>query len=775
MVIGFGTGSRIVVSLLTCASVLVLAQAAHAQTVAQGAQSATVATGEDQSAQVGDIVVTAQKRAQALSDVGISISAVDGDALRERGVVSVSQLADEVPTLAIAEPNGPGNQPAIFLRGVGLNDFNSNNNGPIAVYADEVYRSSLVATNFVLFDVERIEVVKGPQGTLFGRNATGGALRVIARKPGRELGVEASASYAEFDTTRFDAALNLPLGDKAAIRVAGIKTDSDGFVRNVFDGSRQAGYDYGSWRAQLRLDPTERLSVLIGVEGAHVRNGGAGYTFQGLLAADGQRCGSADVLAKRCGNALGYTGEPGFYEQSTNTPGYTDRDSYLASAVVSYDLGAVTITSVTGYEDVVSEKFEDTDSSPVELLQVLFGVKSQTFSQELRATYEADRTNATFGVFYLTEDLDQNQTADIFRVLRPTVQGIDPVRFPGGFDPSGAAAGAPILFARWINDQDTRTAAAFGQVEQSVTDTLRLVGGLRYTWEKRDFTTEVRFEEPSFTAPLYDRRLRVESNNVTFKGGLEYRPNSDLLAYATVSSGFKSGGFNGGFLLDERQAVPFDDEKLLAYEVGAKLTIPEANLQFNGAAFYYDYSDIQVFTFVNSGLVPVNILSNAGDARIYGFEGDATWRPARGLTLNAGVGYLNTEFTEFRSNAVLGSDDFTGNRLPLAPELSANAGFVYEAPLSQTLSMTLQSDVAYQSKVFFDPSNDPLLGQDDYVLVNASVGIGHPDGKWRVTAFGRNVTDKQYLSYAIPFASFGYNQRNVGIPRQLGVRLDVRF
>lgn len=750
---------------------------AFAVAVAMPGQAVAQEVADAQSTDADDnvIVVTAQKREQQLNDVGISISAVGGAELRERGVLDVAQIEQLAPNLDIAQPNGPGNQPAISLRGVGLNDFNSNNNGPIAVYADEVYRSSIVGQNFVLFDVNRVEVVKGPQGTLFGRNATGGAIRVIANKPEQDFGGFFSASYAEFDTTRVDATLNLPVTDSLALRVAGVKADSDGFIDNLFDGSSAAGFDYSSWRASLAFEPASNFSLLLTAEGAHVRNGSAGFTFQGLLDETGALCDDAAVLAGSCGNALGYTGEDGFYEQNSNGPGFTDRDSYLLSAVATLELGDFSITSVTGYEDVESVKLEDTDTSPASILDVQFGVRSQTFSQELRGSYSSGGTNITVGAFYLTEDLDQNQTADVFRELRPLVESIDPVSFPGGFDPGGVAAGAPIFFSRFVNDQDTETFALFGQIEQDLTDTLRLIAGLRYTDESRDFATLGTFEEPGFTVTLYDTQLDVSSSNVTFKGGLELRPNPDTLLYATVSSGFKSGGFNGGFLFDPAQVVPFDDERLLAYEAGGKFTLLGGDLQLNAATFYYDYTDIQVFTFVNSGNIPITVLSNAGDARIYGFEADATLRPMNGLTITGAIGLLDTEFTEFRVDPLFGGGDFEGNRLALAPEFSVNGAVSYEFGVGGNLSARVNADASYQSRVYFDPSNRPLLSQPGYALVNASVSLGSEDETWRVSAFARNLFDKEYIAYAIDFASFGYNQRVNGMPQQFGVQLDVSF
>lgn len=439
-----------------------------------------------------DIVVTAQKRAQSVNDIGLTIDVATGQELVDKAVVSVSDLEVLTPNLSIAEPNGPGGNPAIFLRGVGLNDFSSNNNGPIAVYADEAYRSNIIGQNFTLYDIDRVEILKGPQGTLFGRNATGGAIRVITNKPELgKFGGSASASYAEFGTRSFQVALNAPIGENAAIRVAGLKADSDGYIKNLSDGTNSGGYDYTAWRAQAYIEPALGFDLLLAAEGTHVRNGAPGVTFQGLLDPLGQPCAISDAAAGRCADTLGYSGEGGFFEANTEFPSSTDTDAYFLSAVANVELGPVTLTSVSAFEDIKSIKIGDDDVSPANALVARLGVKSDAFSQELRAFYEGGGFRATLGAFYFTEALSQDQSVDLFRVLRPFVEAADPVTFPGGFDPNGLAIGAPTFFGQIRNHQTTKVYALFGQAEFDVTDSLRLIAGLRYNDESRDFKSDV--------------------------------------------------------------------------------------------------------------------------------------------------------------------------------------------------------------------------------------------------------------------------------------------
>jgi len=753
------------------------------ETAQETAQGAIQDAAEDAAARAqGDrsldqIVVTAQKRAESASDIGVSLSVIGGEGIENQNIVNVADIAELIPNLEIAIPNGPGTQPAIYLRGVGVNDFNTNNNGPIAVYSDEVYRSSFVNQNLNLFDVERLEVLKGPQGTLFGRNATGGAIRVIANKPGDAFELDGSVRYGEFNTLRAEGAVNLPVSERIAVRAAVVHGASDGFVDDIGNGVDTGGYDFISWRGQVAVDATDTLSILLAAEGTHTDNPGAGFAFQGLLDPDtGAPCALADIQANRCANPLGDLRPEDRFDVDYDRLGSTVLDAYIASATIAWDLGFGQITSVSAYETVADfAKKEDTDVSPSDLLAVDFNVDSETFSQELRFDFDHDRARGTIGVFYLTEELNQDQTADIFRVFRPLVEAIDPVAFPGGFDPGGLALGAPVTTLNYLNTQDTETVAVFSQGEVDVTDTLRLIAGLRYTYETRDFETLGQAVEPGFSAPLFETVLSIDNENVTYKAGLEWDAMEDLLIYGHVSTGFKSGGFNGGFPLSAAEVAPFDEETLTAYEIGAKAAWPSQAVQLNAAAFYYDYTDIQVFTFVNAGALPVTVLTNAGDARIFGFEADAVWRATSDLTLTAALGLLDTEFERFEADATLGTGDFTGNTLPLAPEASAVFAVDYARPVSADLTFYAAGDVSYRSKVFFDPSNSPLLQQGGYALVDLSVGFGRSDGRWRADVFVENLFDEEFDAYAVDFSSFGFNQRTLGPPRAVGGRISFQY
>ena len=767
---------RLLMCLSSASMFAICSGAAQAQTAPDtGPAAETVPAPVPAADDTGDIVVTAQKRSELASRVGITLAVVSPDAITSRNITAAEDLSRLVPGLEISSANGPGTQPSIYLRGVGLNDFNFNNSGPIAVYTDETYKSSFVGQSVFMYDIQRVEVLKGPQGTLFGRNATGGALRIISNRPTSELSAAGTAQYSSFGTTQFEAMANIPLADTVRLRVSGIKADSAGFITNNFDGSHVRGYDFASGRVLLSADLTSNLNILLTAQFDKYEGRGSGFTFQGTTdPTTGANCPNAAILAGSCTNYFGYGGEPGFYENSTDHQQYLNRNVETYSAVIGWNLGAVDLTSVTSYENAELAMREDTDASPLRLLEVDQSVNSHTFEQEVRLSYNQDGLKGTLGAFYLDEKLNQDQTADLFPNLRPTAEAIDPAAYPGGFDPAGSATGFPIFFARVANQQTTEAWAIFGQGQYSLSSTFRLIAGLRYNSERRNFRTNTSFVEPTFDVPVFDIPLAVSNNNVSFKIGAEWDAGRDVLTYATISTGQKSGGFNGGFLFDPAQVVPYGPETITAYEAGLKANIRAANIHFNAAAFYYDYSDIQVFTFVNSGLVPITLLTNAADARIWGLEAELAWRPTSNWSVSGSATYLNSMFKRF-TTAATGGDDYTGNRLALTPEFSATMRIDYQHPIGSGFVGKAYIAGNYKSQVFFEPSNSTVYSQSGYALLDGGLSFGPSDNSWSLSIFGTNLLKRKYLSYALDFSSFGYNTHTAGEPRVLGVRLNANF
>lgn len=739
------------------------------------AQSTSNSDESEPSATVNEIVVTAQRREQNLQDVGIAITAISGENIEKLNLSSSSDLARSVPNLSIGEPSGAGSQPAIFMRGIGLSDFATNNAGPIGVYIDDIYISSPSAQIFQLFDLDRVEVLRGPQGTLYGRNTTGGAIRFISARPGDEFEARLRTQYSSFETTKFEGMIAGPISDNVGIRLAAVKDDSEGFSRNLFDGSRRNGQDSLAFRGLLDAEFGDRITAQLSFHAGIVDGPAASYRLQGLMEADGVTpCASADVRANRCFDFFGFSAPDDWRTVNENREPTLDVDSYIGSFRLGWEGDNVTLVSITGFQTLDKLHQEENDMNPLSWLAVDYGVESDSFTQEIQASGNFGRHEWIAGLFYLNETLDQLQIADLGREFRPVVESVDPVSFPGGFDPVGAAIGLPVFSYNTANRQKTKSFAAYAQNQFAVTDRLNLIAGLRYTNEKKSFVQQAVFIEPDFTVPLFDFTDSMTDNNLSWKLGAEYHASDDVLIYGSATTGFKAGGYNGGFLFDASEQNPYDPEKILAFELGFKSTLWDGLARFNATAFLNKYSDMQLYRFETfGGLIPTSILDNAGKADTMGVEAELTLAPARGLDIQLAVGFLDTELVEYQSDA---GPDLTGNRLIQSPKFSFNGAIDYAVPLGNAGELLLHTDFGYKSMTFFTADNDPNLSQPGYWLANGRVAFRGGDGLWEIAIFANNLFDKEYLQYGFPLGDLqGSNQLMIGRPRSIGGEISFRF
>jgi iron complex outermembrane receptor protein len=733
---------------------------------------------------VEEILITTQKRSQNLQDVPISVTAITGDDLAEMGITESVDIAAQTPGLKIGFPSGETNTPAIFLRGVGLNDYNANSNGSVGWYMDEVYISQVTAQNFQLFDLERVEVARGPQGTLYGRNTTGGLVNFISVKPSHdEAEGYATLSYGKWDAVKVEGAYGGPITDTVAGRIALAYNRADGYIDNEAPGGGPNN-DVNNWAARAALDwrVSDSLNVLLNLHGAQNRSLSAQYEHQGTMDAFGNQCSRDAIESDDCVDAFGYRDSKNNERGEYNLEGDLDIDTFGSFLRIEYEIGEMTLTSLTAYEEVDKVFEEDTDASPNQLIEIAYLNNGWEFTQELRLAGESERAHWQVGAYYLKESMSVDNYLDLFRGLRPLAISVDPVAYPDGFAPGGCpttsgppadpCGGAPIFLSRTHYEQEVESAAAFGQLEWEFTERLRGTIGARFTWEARDFEEDVEFQEPTFTAPLFSIEDDVDFQEWSGKVGLDYRPIDDLLLYLSVSRGFKSGGFSGAFAFDPAELPPFDPETILAYEIGSKWDLFDQRLRLNVGAFYYDYDDLQIFTTVNiSPNVTITILDNAGKAKIYGGEVEIEATPFAGLTIGFGGEFLHTELTEYENTAGL---DYEGNELVFAPGVSLNGRVRYEIGIGPG-QLALQTDFNYQDRVYFETGNDPVLSQDAYGVWNARVAYAFQEGRYEAAVFGRNLLDKNYLTSAFPLAGFGLNEQMWGHPRTYGVELTARF
>ncbi len=734
---------------------------------------------------IEEIIVTAQKREENLQETPVSVTAFTAGAIEALGFRQSVDITAQTPNFSVGYPNGDTGVPAPFIRGVGLNDFGVLNQGPVAAYMDESYISSNAAQIFQLLDVERVEVLRGPQGTLYGRNATGGAVNFISRKPTTDWDGWVRAGYGSWDMTKLEGAFGGPLGDTTAFRVAVLKTDSDGWMKNRFTGNDQQGLDEFAWRVLLETQPTDELNLLLNVRGGKTESDAVQYRHLGVWDASGSgaMCANAAILAGSCVDIFGYSEEapyttlngadvratPDYDEGNYDFEAKNDTDFWGVSLTVDWAVGDYVITSITSYDDIDDFRPEETDDGPNDILTGELAVEQETFSQELRISWDVDRWSWLAGAYYLNDEATDNTAFDILRDFRPFFIGDDvncsaPVGNPSGFCPEEF-----VFKTKSGTDQEITSFALFVDASVQLTDALKLSAGLRYTDEEIKHKSFFFFDEPEAGNPAqpgYPASADNDFQNVSGRAVLDFQLTDDIMLYGGITSGFKAGGIQS----TSDGIAPYDEEKLLSYEAGFKSTLAGGRLRFNGSAFYYDYEDLQVFAFVIVDGIGFSTISNAADAEIYGAEFELQWLPIENLFINLGVGLLSTEYEDF----VIPSGDFSGNEITMSPEFTLNALVQYDVSLNEMGMLTLQADFSYQDEVFFDALNNPLLSEDDYWLWNARVTWTSMNDNWEVAAFGRNLGDEEYMVYAFDLSFFGFNEEMLGTPRAFGIEVTYR-
>lgn len=719
-------------------------------------------------AQVAEVIVTAQKREERLLDVGLAVSSLNAETLRTQRVATTSDLVTQVPNVDVKE-NIPGAQAIITVRGVGLNDFSSTNNSTVGVYVDDVFLASFAEMDFNLYDLDRIEVLKGPQGTLYGRNSTAGAINIISAAPSLagNSGM-ISATAANFSRYEGEAWANLVASDQLAFRFSGkaIKQDEGYWT------SRPLGTDLGAQdillgRAQMLWRPSDATSVKLKIEAERNRSEiGSGKFFGTIPAVVGATCPNFSNPAV-CTDSHGFTDtNPDPFSVTTgHAAPYRVRQTN-ATLHVDQDLGFATLSSVTGYIDFKRGFYIDADAAPTTDAEFDQNDKVRQFTQELRlAGGSADRATWLVGAYY---------SWDRVRTFSP------------GF--LHDLFNTDVLITA---DQRTESRAVFGQVDWALTPQLKLVTGLRYTDEDRSYiggTTDLNAFGLSFLcfavgacglgAPgphvLSFEDASIHDRNWSWRGGLNFKPSDDTLIYGTVARGTKSGGFFNGISTNSFALAPYRPEELTDYEAGVKTRLLDRTLQLDASVFWYDYKDLQTQTFTNVGAVSLIKLGNVGKATVKGLDAQVTWLPMRGLTLNAGLGLLDTELGSFSTAGAAGVILVPkGNKLPNAPDTSFNAQGRYEWPLTGDWTAAVQAGAHYSSKVFKEALNTPYLSAGSYWLVDARASIASPAG-WEFAVWGKNLGDEHYVTQATD-DGLGMGYRVFNAPRTYGVSVTKRF
>ena len=736
-----------------------------------------------------EIVVTAQKRAESAQNVPVSITAFDSAALRDMRADNPADLAQYVPNLSSTSSLG-GGVPIFSLRGVSMNDYSPNQSSAVAVYMDEVYRGTPALMGPQIYDLERVEVLRGPQGTLYGKNTTGGAINFITARPGYETEGYLGVGLGNFQRWEAQGAAQAGLSDTVAARLAFTYADADGYTENLLpghkdlDGIRQYGLRLSLlWQASedleflLRASTGESSGTAHGIVPVAGPDGVGGGVYALFNAFDPATNPSTDYF--RVGLDAHQNEANRVYKQFVAT------DS--VSLTINYDVSDnFLLTSITSWDDGQYRLPEDTDGSPLDLLFINFDFDAHQVAQDLRLSSDLGGPFDFIAGAYLSREVVQGGTSIAF------YSDID-VNFDGALDyqdciDSAASIGTetqvfPVGCTTANNFEQTRDSAAlYFDGSHALSDAWKLRFGARYT---RDDGKMQKFrslllgsdritlanlipgdpEDPGATT-----KRRYSNSELTGRIGLDYATSNGNLLYASVSRGFRSSAFNGSAYFDPSELNVVDPEQLDAAEVGFKLDLIQQTLRLNGALFWYGYRD-QQFLDVDAATTAQRLI-NIPESTIVGGELESIYRVTDYLRLNGSVAFLRAEIDKGRLSGV----NLAGNTLPLAPDYSVRLGIDWDIMALRYGDLTLMIDGSYVDSQYFEVFNEPATQQKGYALGNARLALHPSDKGLEVAVWVKNLADEKYRTSMINLLdNFGYVYSLMGPPRTYGAEVTWRF
>jgi iron complex outermembrane receptor protein len=725
-----------------------------------------------------EIVVTAQKREQNVQDVGIAISAFSGEQMERLGYDNAQQVTSMAPGVSTIQPNGEANY-AIGMRGVATSDFTTNVESPVALYLDEVYISQMSGAGFQLYDMERVELLRGPQGTLFGRNATGGLAHFVSRKPTQDFEGYVKATLGDYDQYKYEGAVGGGLGDSFAVRLSGTYNQADGYVSNRFTGEKLNNQDDYSTRLHMLFTPSEDLEILLTARKAE-QDIDTGFFENVSSIIPGK------LTPARFNYVLGYTDHDGdVWAGDYDRTGFNELDTDGGTLTVKWAINdSINLTSITDRSDVERHYIEDSDASPAPVFSFFLNTDAEQTSQELRLDGDCDRLKWVAGLYYLNLEIDDNNGAITDPFIRPVYDGAGIPATPG------SEAGLLNPYERSMDSY-----SAFGQLEYSLNDKTTLIGGLRFIRDDNEFhyeTNAVEFINPN--AHRYDdagnlanpillmaQAYEGEREDEEWSGRLQlnYTPNDDLLLYGSLNRGVRGGGYNAPIFpltapldyVDE--VMTYDPEQLDAIEVGAKWTFMDGMARLNTALYYYDYSDYQAFYIVGIDTITFNT-----DATSTGGEVELIVNPVENLDLLFGTAYndIDVDVPDTLFGAPLPGG---GREAPSvqSPEWTFNAMARYGLQTGMG-EVAFQADFLWRDEHFFALTGFETVRENGYAITNASVTWTDPDQHWQVSAFMDNVFDEEYIVQTFDLSGptvFGMTEQYYGRPRWWGLSARYSF
>ena len=727
---GRNTSLRARVNLLAAASSVALAAPALAQQTPAGA-------GEYQSA-VGEIVVTAQRRTERLQDVPIAITVLGEEELVRAGVKDVLDLGTVAPSLNITRFGGTA---SLRIRGVGSSIISEGQENSVSIYINGVLQQSAEAALFSLSNIERIEVLKGPQGTLFGRNSTGGVVSVTTKAPSHTTGGDVSLGYGNFGTIEASAYGTTGVVGNLATDITFYSLNQDqGWGKNIFNG--QDIYKRNSFIARNQWRWTPGPSTEITLAGSYFEN----YEQnRAVRPAEGRL-------------ALGGSGFPGYYNINSNSPAFVDREGYDFSLHASHDMGWAKLVNIFGYSHVDAQTPADPDAGP-------FNFTSLDRQSTLNKGYTEEL------------QLQSGEGSNIFGMPMNWILGFYYLHTFAGYvpDPAIVLTGrnfgpfAPVVINGILK---TDSYSGFGQASVTILPATHLTGGVRYTSDRRTLDNQIIFKYPLLPQP--PNHQEGEFNKLTYKITLDHRFSDDLMVYATHSTGFKAGTFN----IVDFGAPPVKPELLKAYEIGAKASMLDKRVRLDVSAYHYDYNNIQAQVF-SSSVTSIVRLINAAEAKIDGFDIDLTAAPTQFLNVRAGIAYTDAKYKSFPTatfyrplpggGASQSPGDAAGKRIINTPKFGFNLGADYTIPTGAG-NLVASAQYSHQSKFYWDFENTFEAVPRD--ILNASLALQLESGL-EVRAWGRNLLNTRYSDQG-QISTFGFLEAP-GAPRTYGVALAAHF
>jgi len=731
--------------------------------------------GEKNSFAIEEITVTAQKRSENLQQTPLAITAIGGAALREDDITNLQDIGNRTPGMTFAAFS-PG-QPEIAIRGIGTKEDGASASDSVIVSVDDVYIAARTAQVFDIFDLERVEVLRGPQGTLYGKNSIGGSINFVTTKPDENTEIrfrQTVGDYGRFDTAGL---LSGQIAKNLFGKVSFSRRKFNGYYKNVLVGSDLYGKQLGgantfAYRGMLRWTPSEDLEVILSADGADDNIGGSNREPVGS-AGPLHNCGCAsDPVAVN--NALG--GGTTAFDSLNNIDGFTDRRVEGYALKINWDQAWGTFTSISAYRKSNFNWLEDSEGLPGSKTFVALNAPggpgpaftapatdgfafdvddgatehTKQYTQEVRATSNGETDlNWVVGAFYSREETGRTEKF-FFPSIGLNIGGVNM--------PSDMSS---------VQTNLSNSFAAYADGSYNVSDKVILHAGVRYSTEKKDMTAQgIVSSGFGLLIKNFDKVSASDRwSNVSWRVVADYHVTDNNMIYGSISTGFKSGGFTGSASTAERAKTPFGSEKATNFEVGIKSQFWDDRARVNMAAFYTDYKDLQVTRFFQPESAGFGqfITENAGKAHIKGFEVEYTLLLTEAFEVGGSYAYLDAKYTQFTGTpGVGGTGDFTGNVLRQAPKHSVSLYSKYTLELEDGSSLAAKVNYRYQSLSYYDPNNNDLATIPAYTLWDGRLAWNSPDGKWELAGWVKNIGDREYRTHVftqrgsrIAFALFG--------------------